>query len=529
MTILYIIIGTYVCLGIILIILPYLTDRYNPELKNNVENLTINLIPSAYSIGKNEKNLTLKIIGGIFLSLGMLLVVILTPLILLIGISKIKKTDGPFTPKKIKSNIETTSSQEGIRFVSLKKQKKDFEAKLSKIYVSKDTPGMHYTDIIYLDDNKNSSICQFFKKNAKEVARLFAKKNYRFIYFPHIVDFIKTNSLDVILQNYPFLKKSDILNSFTNSEELQSSIIKQFDFMEYFLNYEDETYTHNLITSPDCKDYCLNSFIQYQKNTDKEYEEKANNFTDFIKTEIDDESNVEYPAMRDKNGYGSTFYSSFRINAADEEIAIWKQIHTYISFLEKPLTTFRYTETNPSFRETRISHELLEIAHFLWKNIQHNFEQLQKMGIHESMLKDFVSTPNMQLSRLFITKDYRIFLPDYDNKEIKLTPLPKAVFFLFLKHPEGILFKYLPDYKDELLAIYKTISKRDSLSNMNKSILDLTDPTKNSINEKCSRIKEAFTSAIEDSIVENYYITGDKAEPKKILLDRRLVVLEANF
>jgi len=32
-----------------------------------------------------------------------------------------------------------------------------------------------------------------------------------------------------------------------------------------------------------------------------------------------------------------------------------------------------------------------------------------------------------------------------------MTPLTKAAYFLFLKHQEGILFKHLFDYRNELL------------------------------------------------------------------------------
>ena len=45
-------------------------------------------------------------------------------------------------------------------------------------------------------------------------------------------------------------------------------------------------------------------------------------------------------------------------------------------------------------------------------------------------------------------------LPDYNDMEIKMEPIVKAVYLLFLKHPEGIAFKCLPDYRQELAEIY---------------------------------------------------------------------------
>jgi hypothetical protein len=71
--------------------------------------------------------------------------------------------------------------------------------------------------------------------------------------------------------------------------------------------------------------------------------------------------------------------------------------------------------------------------------------------------------------------------------------LPKALYFVFLNHPEGFPLKHLIDYREELLSWYRKLSNRTSLD---KSIDDLIDPTKNSANEKISRIREAFEKAL---------------------------------
>ena len=64
-----------------------------------------------------------------------------------------------------------------------------------------------------------------------------------------------------------------------------------------------------------------------------------------------------------------------------------------------------------------------------------------------------------RLSRLQITSDYRFILMDY-NKEIELQPVHKAVYLLFLAHPEGIEFKHLADYREELTKYYTPSDKR---------------------------------------------------------------------
>ena len=131
-----------------------------------------------------------------------------------------------------------------------------------------------------------------------------------------------------------------------------------------------------------------------------------------------------------------------------------------------------------------------------------------------------------RLSPLHITKDFRIFLPEYNNLEIVMPALPKAVYILFLKHPEGIRFKDLPDYHDELLSIYRSLSPIGTTQRQLQSIQSITNPMNNSINEKCARIREAFIKHFDDRLAQNYYITGKKGEPKRIALAPSLVVWE---
>ena len=158
--------------------------------------------------------------------------------------------------------------------------------------------------------------------------------------------------------------------------------------------------------------------------------------------------------------------------------------------------------------------------------IRERINELRKRGYQLGMLQDFIEK-QPTLSRMVITKDYRIYLPDYNNIEITMSPLPKSVYLLFLRHPEGIPFKQLADYHDELLDIYKEVGNRVVERNVRNSIRDITDPTNNSINEKCARIREAFLKHFDTPYAKNYYITGNRGEPKKITLPRELVDLQA--
>ena len=141
-------------------------------------------------------------------------------------------------------------------------------------------------------------------------------------------------------------------------------------------------------------------------------------------------------------------------------------------------------------------------------------EQLKAAGRKDLLLKALgaplleelrMEAARAKLSRLHITKDYRFFLVDYDNREVEMTPVHMAVYLLFLNHPEGIEFKRLSDYREELLQYYMATAKLMDKETIRESVDMLVNPLNNSINEKCSRIKSIFLGMM-DQYTANYYI-----------------------
>lgn len=152
-----------------------------------------------------------------------------------------------------------------------------------------------------------------------------------------------------------------------------------------------------------------------------------------------------------------------------------------------------------------------------------NEEEVTELLFHDQNMKD-----------LHITERGAILLWSWKCKyrfveEIKLAPLDKAVYILFLRHPEGINFSHLPDHREELMEIYKKLMNYRTTASMRKSVEDVTDPTKNSINEKCARIRRAFTDAMGSYMASFYYIFGNRGDAKKINLPEKYITLEGNW
>lgn len=165
-----------------------------------------------------------------------------------------------------------------------------------------------------------------------------------------------------------------------------------------------------------------------------------------------------------------------------------------------------------------------EVA-ILIEEVRERVARLHQYGVSQKLLLKMLDT-SPKLSRVIITKDYRIILPEYGNIEIKMEPLNKAVYLLFLRHEKGIIFKHLSDYEQELLEIYTKLKPMGINDKVRKSIGDICNPCLNSINEKCARIRGAFISQFDESLAKNYFITGYRGYPKGIKLPRKLVVWE---
>lgn len=165
-----------------------------------------------------------------------------------------------------------------------------------------------------------------------------------------------------------------------------------------------------------------------------------------------------------------------------------------------------------------------EESRLLISEIEERIDKLRQKGIDSYLIESMFRTSEQKLSRMHITKDFRIFLPDYFGMEIKMDPLPKALYLLFLNHPEGIMFSFLPDFRDEMLDLYMQI--KGFWVNADKAkqrIIDVTDPLNNSINVNCTRINTAFISRFDRYLARYYCVDGLRGEPKKIILPRNLV------
>jgi hypothetical protein len=152
---------------------------------------------------------------------------------------------------------------------------------------------------------------------------------------------------------------------------------------------------------------------------------------------------------------------------------------------------------------------------------------LEAMGLIRKRLASMETLEGVDAGeRIRIGRDYRITLPDRFDTEIRMRPLVKTVFLLFLRHPEGIRFTDLHDYRNELMDIYMGISGRNDREALQQSIDRLTDPRDNSIHEKAANLAAALERYFRPEQLHAYTLSGKAGAPKRIRLDRSLVEWE---
>lgn len=122
----------------------------------------------------------------------------------------------------------------------------------------------------------------------------------------------------------------------------------------------------------------------------------------------------------------------------------------------------------------------------------------------------------------------RIFFTDLGNTELRLTPLEKTVFLLFLKHEEGLQLNELFEHKQWLEETYSVLGN-GTIADMRNSIEQLINPIENSVSEKISRIRNKIEQITGEDLAGYYIIEGLRGEKKTIKLDRNLIAFEMEW
>ena len=145
-------------------------------------------------------------------------------------------------------------------------------------------------------------------------------------------------------------------------------------------------------------------------------------------------------------------------------------------------------------------------------------QRLKTLGVEE-----VVRDPAAEPVRLYIDRAYAIRMGAPDGRELPLRPLVKALFILFLRHPEGILLKQRELFRQELEEIYSVISPTTDREDVAARIGRLVNLQDNSFSEKASVLNARLEALLPKGTAEDYKIQGYNGHPRKIPLNPLMV------
>ncbi len=149
--------------------------------------------------------------------------------------------------------------------------------------------------------------------------------------------------------------------------------------------------------------------------------------------------------------------------------------------------------------------------------ITNQLEELKKSGqflfalpIIKETLSNFSEELDLtSVSKIYIDSDNRVILPYFNNMEVKMSNLTKAIYLLFYKNPNGIDLQQLTLYRNQLLGLYFSISSYEDLDKLTKSVNDVVDISTKAIFTHISRIKSAFQKVMAYEVAKHYIISSD--------------------
>ncbi len=345
-------------------------------------------------------------------------------------------------------------------------------------------------EVFYLENEYDAEANRFVRENKKLIEEKMAEKGFRFVYLPD-VRLPEADLLQYVLYRNPSATEEQVRQRLAGMESVKGS--------DMLLDYMVFPRNRSRITS--CFAWYGSSMTTHHDS--HRIRKYVFDYISFVGSEANaspagvlDEICQELGNSKDwSKGVSCTRMRNFDTETADE----------------------------------RFDYDIQQLL----DEVREKVNALRMKGVSDAVINRYVSHDDPP-SRLFITRDLRIYLTDYQNREVKLEPLNKAVFLLFLRHGDGIYFKDLVDHARELAAIYQSVrQKRNEIDRLmegdvpiSQSIADLTNPLSNSINEKCTRIKEAFLLLMHEDIACQYYVDGGRGERKRIKLDRNLIEWE---
>lgn len=353
----------------------------------------------------------------------------------------------------------------------------------------------HY--VVYVETEYNQPLNSFICNNMEYIRKGFLEKNYHFVYIPEL----KNLSDEDLACAFP-------LDTASMTDEIRNDI----------RNISTEQFSH-MFASLIGMDFSgckagLMSLHRYRGDIGQRIPDIDCSESHFVYVDLQD-------CCPDKIKEAFEEYFKFYATELRPGVFCVRPREEY------PLDIWQEGETGglqnnvPDYLFYDVQQKMLGIA----EEIRQRVEILKQGGYIELLLHtlgaDLVKQINdsrktaTPLMHLNISDNLRIFIPELDNREMKMPALARALYVFYLRHEEGVEFKFLSEFTEELFSLYRLASNRLDDTRLRTTVDSLVNPTENKINECVSRIKTAFLSVMDEYAARNYCLQMRSKEFRK--------------
>lgn len=330
--------------------------------------------------------------------------------------------------------------------------------------------------VIYIENHKNIKLEWYIKGHLSELKKMFKRNGLEFIYLPELVDCIDDDDLINAARYYiPWLKSADLQ---ALRDACKISIEQLYEKVDLKDDVPAVVNGKGRAFKVDVKD--SNPDLLYVL-----FDQMASAYSREDRSE-----HVRY-SISDLNPINLNYFS-------DEGERCYRRTveSPTISEPENPLDD-EYLQADRLYRELKKTHPGWAVEAILAAQLR----------------KDEVT------SSIVINNPRKLFLPEY-NIEIGMTPATMAFYLLYLKHPEGIKFKDLVDYRNELYKLYNFTTRSGDKQAIARTVDVMVAQIDGNQDVQRSRIKAAirnrFRAQICERYAQTYYLDGKRGEPMKI-------------
>lgn len=158
-----------------------------------------------------------------------------------------------------------------------------------------------------------------------------------------------------------------------------------------------------------------------------------------------------------------------------------------------------------------------------------NFDDIRNHKSFKKFISVFRKMTGENLSEVRVDNDFRILFPLY-KQELTVSVMAKTLYVFFLKKKDGCFITDLQDKENRELLEHIYLNMPNAHRDIKAKIDNLTNPLGARFYENTTRINRELRGILPcETLGEQYKISGNKNEPRRINLSQELIFIQPSI